>query len=101
MATKIYLKSTYLPNYATAVTVVTVVTAVTVVEVVTLVTVETKKTFFTKQLASPNNFFQPDTFFTKKVHTFCFLQQQKISPKSQNVTKFKNSNFYKTQNLKM
>ena len=41
MATKTYLKPTYLPTYATVVTVVTVVTIVTVVKVVTEVTVVT------------------------------------------------------------
>ena len=74
VVTKTYLKPTYLPTYATVVTVVLVVTAVTVVKGVTVVTVETKNSFFQQATFFIKFFFQPKTFFTKKNPQFFFLQ---------------------------
>ena len=72
VVTKTYLKPTYLPTYATVVTVVLVVTAVTVVKGVTVVTVETKNNFFQQATFFIKFFFQPKTFFTKKNSNFFF-----------------------------
>ena len=70
VVTETYLKSTYLSTYATVVTVVLVVTAVTVVNQVTVVTVQTKNNFFQQATFFIKFFFQPKTFFTKKLPQF-------------------------------
>ena len=72
VVTKTYLKPTYLPTYATVVTVVLVVTAVTVVKGVTVVTVETKNNFFQQATFLSNFFFNLKNVHQKKILNFFF-----------------------------
>ena len=92
--TKTYLKPTYLPTYATVVAVVTVVTVVSVVTVMT--EVKRKKITHQKPFFHQKNI-PPTKKFTKKK----FQQQKMFAPKSQNVTKLRNSKFKKLRNSKL
>ena len=69
MVTKTFLKPTYLPTYASLVTVVTVVTVVIVVKVVTVVTEVTRKLIGTKQFCAPKNFFDNKLVHRQRITT--------------------------------